>query len=86
MFFRSRMTFSLVNIPIGESYELTCFEDVYTSTRQGVWMQQFEILIQFRKDAARIYGEPAEALSHPESADEMVTANILYSMLIISYT
>ena len=35
-------------------------------------MQQFDVLIKFRRDAAKVYGEPSEALSHPEIADEMV--------------
>lgn len=55
----------------GERFELTCFEDIYASTRVGVWMQQFDVLIKFRRDAAKVYGEPSEALSHPEIADEM---------------
>ena len=58
--------------PAGESFELTCFEDIYLSTRQGVWIQQPDSLIQFRKDAARAYGEPGESLLHPESAGDMV--------------
>ena len=35
-------------------------------------MQQFDTLIQFRRDAAKVYGEPVEALSHPEVVDEIM--------------
>ena len=58
-------------ILVGEQFELTCFEDIYVSTRVGVWMQQYDVLIQFRRDAAKVYGEPVEALSHPEIVDEI---------------
>ena len=32
----------------GETFELTCFEDIYLSTRQGLWIQQDDILIQVK--------------------------------------
>ena len=59
----------------GESFEMTCFEDIYVSTRNGVWINQIDSLIQFRMDAARTYGEPNEALSRPESTDEILAAS-----------
>ena len=73
---------SLSTILPGERFELTCFEDIYASTRVGVWMQQFDVLIQFRRDAAKVYGEPREALSHPEIVDEMVI--FAFSTVIIT--
>ena len=45
-------------------------------------MQQFDVLIQFRRDAAKVYGEPREALSHPEIVDEMVI--FAFSTVIIT--
>lgn len=44
-------------------YKLTCYEDLYLSQRSGIWMQKSYNLIEFRKDSAKVVGEPSEALS-----------------------
>ena len=41
--------------------EMLCFDDMYFSSRQSHWLQGFENTIEFRKDAAFLFGEPAEA-------------------------
>lgn len=51
-------------------YKLTCFEDVYLSQRTGIWMQKSPNLLEFRKDSAKIIGEPAEALTIPEKLED----------------
>ena len=48
-------------------------------------MQQFDVLIQFRRDAAKVYGEPREALSHPEIVDEMVMIFAFLTVIITDY-
>jgi hypothetical protein len=51
-------------------YKLTCFEDMYLSQRTGIWMQKSPNLLEFRKDSAKIIGEPAEALKVPEVEED----------------
>ena len=49
-------------------------------------MQQFDVLIQFRRDAAKVYGEPREALSYPEIVDEMVMIISFYPLMITYFS
>ena len=41
--------------------ELLCFEDLYLSVRSNRWLQGTQNLINFRKEAAQVTGEPEEA-------------------------
>ena len=43
-----------------------CFEDVYLSNRNGIWLQMPANHVNFRIDSAKLSGEPAMALSTPE--------------------
>ena len=58
----------------GEIFDLTCFEDIYLSNRNGIWMQKPYNLIQLRKDTARLTGEPKEALMVQEKESETLPA------------
>ena len=44
-----------------------CFEDIYLSRRNGIWLQLPFNHVSFRKDAAAVTGEPVDAITKPES-------------------
>ena len=54
-------------------YEITCFSDIYLSQRNGVWMNRLSDHILFRKEGAKIIGEPKALLE----ADEVDTGKVL---------
>lgn len=55
------------NHPEMRPYGLTCFDDIYLSHRQGAWINLPESLIDIRKEASRIVGEPSSLLKTPET-------------------
>ena len=52
--------------------ELVCFEDIYLSLRSNIWIQGPDDITSFRKRAADLTGEPAEALKSPEKFPEIM--------------
>ena len=47
-------------------YEISCFEDIYMSQRNGVWLNKPDNLIALRAATVKELGEPAELLKTPE--------------------
>jgi hypothetical protein len=45
---------------------IECFEDLYLSSRMGLWMQGRANLVQFRKDTYDIVKEPKEVTTDSE--------------------
>lgn len=48
--------------------ELMCFDDLYLSSRTGHWLEGTDNYIKFKRDIARLSGEPAEAVRISERA------------------
>ena len=66
----AQRTIDIVGYPkdgLGDFRTLTCFEDLFVSMRNGIWLQMPFNQINFRKDTAKYIGEPKQALSKPET-------------------
>ena len=48
------------------SRPLTCYDDLFAVTRQGVWFRGREPLVMFRRDSAELLHEPQDAIINPE--------------------
>jgi len=56
--------------------ETLCFDDIYFSVRSGHWIQGIENTLAFRRDTAKLVGEPQEALKIFERPTEITSTSV----------